>query len=81
MPDWHGLPPSHLAYLIRRYTHVGGAVLDLDAHPATIAATAYLRRVPARMVTVATTRACGSCRPPLNAGRAVWRVGPVRVST
>ncbi|NIL43195.1 hypothetical protein HCB17_20160 [Salinispora arenicola] len=51
VPDWHGLPPSHLAYLIRRYTHVGGVVLDLDAHPATIAATAYLRRVPARLVT------------------------------
>ncbi|MEU5552152.1 hypothetical protein ABZ738_20480 [Micromonospora sp. NPDC047793] len=51
VPDWHGLSPSHLAYLIRRYTHVGGAVLDLDAHPAAIAATAYLDRVPARLFT------------------------------
>ncbi|MEV0604764.1 hypothetical protein AB0I61_00110 [Polymorphospora rubra] len=49
--DWHGLSPSHLAYLIRRYTHVGDVVLDLDAHPAAIAATAYLNRVPARLFT------------------------------
>ncbi|MEU7753624.1 hypothetical protein [Micromonospora sp. NPDC049171] len=51
MPDWHGLSPSHLAYLIRRYTRVGDVVLDLDAHPAAIAATAYLDRIPARLVT------------------------------
>ncbi|WFE38023.1 hypothetical protein [Micromonospora sp. WMMD998] len=51
VPHWHGLSPSHLAYLIRRYTHVRDVVLDLDAHPAAIAATAYLDRVPARLVT------------------------------
>ncbi|MDG4790234.1 hypothetical protein O7626_30660 [Micromonospora sp. WMMD1102] len=51
VPDWYGLSPSHLAYLIRRYTRIGGVVLDLDAHPATLAATTYLRRVPARLVT------------------------------
>lgn len=51
MPDWHGLSPNHLAYLIRRYTHVGDVVLDLDAHPAAITATAYLDRVPARLFT------------------------------
>ncbi|WFE27615.1 hypothetical protein O7623_31150 [Solwaraspora sp. WMMD791] len=49
--DWHGLPLNHLAYLIRRYTNVDDAVLDLDAHPATLAATMYLRRVPARLST------------------------------
>ncbi|WP_341718791.1 hypothetical protein QQG74_03165 [Micromonospora sp. FIMYZ51] len=51
VPDWHGLSPNHLAYLIRRYTHVGDVVLDLDAHPAAIAASAYLDRVPARLFT------------------------------
>ncbi|MFB9238716.1 hypothetical protein ACFFWC_24845, partial [Plantactinospora siamensis] len=51
VPDWHGLSPSHLAYLIRRYTHLGDVVLDLDAHPAAIAASAYLNRVPARLFT------------------------------
>ncbi|MEU8159505.1 hypothetical protein [Micromonospora parva] len=51
VPDWHGLSPNHLAYLIRRYTDAGDVVLDVDAHPAAIAATAYLRRVPARLVT------------------------------
>ncbi|GAB3863625.1 hypothetical protein GCM10029963_72650 [Micromonospora andamanensis] len=51
VPDWQGLSPNHLAYLIRRYTHVGGVVLDLEAHPAAIAATAYLDRVPARLFT------------------------------
>lgn len=51
VPHWHGLSPSHLAYLIRRYTHVGNVVLDLDAHPAAIAATAYLDRVPAQLFT------------------------------
>ncbi|MGC4815621.1 hypothetical protein ACLQ29_34420 [Micromonospora sp. DT228] len=51
VPDWHGLSPNYLAYLIRRYTHVGDVVLDLDAHPAATAATAYLDRVPARLVT------------------------------
>ncbi|WP_405090256.1 hypothetical protein OG767_21670 [Micromonospora sp. NBC_01392] len=51
VPHWHGLSPSHLAYLICRYTHVGGVVLDLDAHPVAIAATAYLRRVPAQLIT------------------------------
>ncbi|MFI9640847.1 hypothetical protein ACIG87_12405 [Micromonospora sp. NPDC051925] len=51
VPDWHGLSPSHLAYVIRRYTHIGDVVLDLDAHPAAIAATAYLGRVPARLFT------------------------------
>ncbi|PSK65585.1 hypothetical protein B0E53_02486 [Micromonospora sp. MH33] len=51
MPDWHGLPLSYLAYLIRRYTHVGDVVLDLDAHPAAVAATAYLDRVSARLIT------------------------------
>ncbi|TCB91657.1 hypothetical protein E0H26_25600 [Micromonospora zingiberis] len=51
VPHWHGLSPSQLAYLIRRYTAVGGVVLDLDAHHATRAATAYLRRIPARLIT------------------------------
>ncbi|MFY1632381.1 hypothetical protein ACN27F_03680 [Solwaraspora sp. WMMB335] len=49
--DWHGLPLNHLAHLIRRYTHAGGVVLDLDAHPAATAATHYLRRVPAWLIT------------------------------
>ncbi|WP_329007576.1 hypothetical protein OG271_17790 [Micromonospora rifamycinica] len=49
--DWHGLPPNHLAHLIRRYTNVGDVVLDLDAHPAAIAATDYLRRTPAQLIT------------------------------
>ncbi|MDG4764500.1 hypothetical protein O7632_10340 [Solwaraspora sp. WMMD406] len=48
---WHGLPLNQLAYLIRRYTNVDDVVLDLDAYPAAIAATAYLRRVPARLST------------------------------
>ncbi|MGY3516537.1 hypothetical protein ACVMYR_09510 [Micromonospora sp. PTRAS2] len=51
VPDWHGLSPNHLAYLIRRYTHVGDVVLDIGAHPAALAATAYLDRVPARLFT------------------------------
>ncbi|WP_433530248.1 hypothetical protein ACQPYA_29410 [Micromonospora sp. CA-263727] len=51
VPDWHGLSPSHLAYLIRRYTHAGDVVLDVDAHPAALAATRYLRRAPARLIT------------------------------
>ncbi|MDG4807600.1 hypothetical protein O7634_12645 [Micromonospora sp. WMMD1120] len=51
VPDWHGLSPNHLAYLIRRYTHVGDVVLDLDAHPTAIAATVYLNRVPAWLFT------------------------------
>ncbi|MDI5937670.1 MULTISPECIES: hypothetical protein [unclassified Micromonospora] len=51
VPDWHGLSPNHLAYLIRRYTHVGDVVLDIGGHPAAIAATAYLDRVPARLFT------------------------------
>ncbi|PZF84086.1 hypothetical protein C1I99_30595, partial [Micromonospora deserti] len=49
VPHWHGLSPGHLAYLIRRYTDFGDVVLDLDAHPAAVAATAYLDRVPARL--------------------------------
>ncbi|WP_433529538.1 hypothetical protein ACQPYA_25135 [Micromonospora sp. CA-263727] len=51
VPDWHGLSPSQLAYLIRRYTDTDGVVLDLDAHPSAIAATAYLGRIPARLIT------------------------------
>ncbi|MFG1885607.1 hypothetical protein [Micromonospora sp. NPDC049102] len=51
VPDWHGLPPNHLPYLIRRYTQAGDVVLDLDAHPAATAATAYLNRIPARLFT------------------------------
>ncbi|WP_344142499.1 hypothetical protein [Polymorphospora rubra] len=51
VPDWHGLSSNHLAHLIHRYTHPGDVVLDLDAHPATLAATTYLHRIPARLVT------------------------------
>ncbi len=51
VPDWHGLSPNHLAYLIRRYTDAGDVVLDLDAHPAALAATTYLHRTPARLFT------------------------------
>jgi hypothetical protein len=51
MPDWHGLSPSDLAYLIRRYTRFGDVVLDLDEHPTVAAAARYLRRAPARLVT------------------------------
>ncbi|MDG4829944.1 hypothetical protein O7627_11600 [Solwaraspora sp. WMMD1047] len=50
VPDWHGLSPRHLAYLIRRYTDVGDVVLDLEAHPTAISAATYLHRVPARLV-------------------------------
>ncbi|MBW4705193.1 MULTISPECIES: hypothetical protein [unclassified Micromonospora] len=51
VPDWHGLSPNHLAYLIRRYTDAGDVVLDLDAHPAALAATTYLHRIPAQLLT------------------------------
>lgn len=51
LPNWHGLSPNHLAYLIRRYTRFGDVVLDIDAHPTAVAATRYLRRVPARAIT------------------------------
>ncbi|MGC5661669.1 hypothetical protein ACN261_14885 [Micromonospora sp. WMMD723] len=51
VPDWHGLSPNHLAYLIRRYTNAGDVVLDLDAHPAVLAATTYLHRIPAQLHT------------------------------
>lgn len=50
VPDWHGLSPTDLAYLIRRYTRVGSVVLDLDEHPTVAAATRYLRRAPAKLV-------------------------------
>jgi hypothetical protein len=51
MPDWHGLSPADLAYLIRRYTRVGSVVLDLDGHPTVTAAARYLRRAPAKLLT------------------------------
>ncbi|WP_425571218.1 hypothetical protein [Phytohabitans houttuyneae] len=51
VPDWHGLSPVDLAYLIRRYTRVGSVVLDLDGHPTVAAAARYLRRAPAKLVT------------------------------
>ncbi|MBM7079340.1 hypothetical protein [Micromonospora humida] len=51
VPDWHGLSPNHLAYLIRRYTDAGDVVLDLGMHPAVLAATTYLHRVPAQLLT------------------------------
>ncbi|MFY1684849.1 hypothetical protein ACN265_25340 [Micromonospora sp. WMMD730] len=51
VPDWHGLSPNHLAYLIRRYTDAGDVVLDLDAHPAVLAATTDLHRIPAQLHT------------------------------
>jgi hypothetical protein len=51
MPDWHGMSPRNVAFLIRHYTRFGDVVLDLDEHPTVIAATRYLRRTPARLVT------------------------------
>jgi hypothetical protein len=51
VPDWHGLHPGNVAYLIRRYTRFGDVVLDLDEHPTVAAAARYLRRAPAKLVT------------------------------
>jgi hypothetical protein len=51
VPDWHGLPPNQVAYLIRHYTRFGDVVLDLDEHPTIAAAARYLRRAPAKLVT------------------------------
>ncbi|MEU7616579.1 hypothetical protein AB0M91_04935 [Micromonospora rifamycinica] len=51
VPDWHGLSPNHLAYLIRRYTDAGDVVLDLGTHPTALAATTYLHRIPAQLLT------------------------------
>jgi hypothetical protein len=51
VPDWHGLSPSTIACLIRHYTRFGDVVLDLDEHPTVAAASRYLRRAPAKLVT------------------------------
>ena len=51
VPDWHGLSPGDVAYLIRHYTRFGDVVLDLDEHPTIAAAARYLRRAPAKLVT------------------------------
>lgn len=79
VPDWHGLAPGNVAYLIRHYTRFGDVVLDLDEHSTVAAAARYLRRAPARLVT---HRGTGSVRlvPPApgadRARRVVCRPGP-----
>jgi hypothetical protein len=51
VPDWHGLSPSQVAYLIRHYTRFGDVVLDLEEHPTIAAAARYLHRATAKLVT------------------------------
>jgi hypothetical protein len=79
VPDWHGLSPADLAYLIRRYTRFGDVVLDLDEHPTVAAAARYLRRAPAKLVTHGGTSQVRLLHPPPNADRprrVVRRPGP-----
>src|SRR5688500_5571804 len=47
LPDWHGLAPVTVAYLIRRYTRPGDTVLSPDGHPAIADAARYLDRTAA----------------------------------
>jgi hypothetical protein len=47
LPDWHGLAPVTVAYLIRRYTRPGEIVLSPEAHPAITHAVRYLDRAAA----------------------------------
>jgi len=54
LPDWNGLSPAHLAYLIRHYTRIGDVVVDVDSHRSIIAAARYLHRTPARLTTIRT---------------------------
>ncbi len=49
--SWRRLSPSALAHLIHRYTAVGDTVLNLDGHPAITAASHYLHRTAATLVT------------------------------
>jgi hypothetical protein len=43
-PDWYGIDPPRLAWLISRYTRAEDLILDLDRHPAVRQAAAYLHR-------------------------------------
>jgi hypothetical protein len=79
VPDWHGLSPGNLAYLIRRYTRFGDVVLDLDEHPTVAAAARYLRRAPARLVADDDATRIRLLPPPKDADRprrVVCRPGP-----
>jgi hypothetical protein len=79
VPDWHGLSPSKLAYLIRRYTRFGDVVIDLDEHPTVAAAARYLRRAPAKLVTDQGAARIRLLPPPKDADRprrVVCRPGP-----
>ncbi|WP_371872279.1 hypothetical protein [Phytohabitans houttuyneae] len=69
LPDWHGLSPADLAYLIRRYTRAGAVVLDLDEHPTVAAAARYLRRAPATLVTRGRTTRLQVVAPPARVDR------------
>jgi hypothetical protein len=51
LPDWYGIHPDHVAFLIARYTRDGDTVLDTDAHPTTAAAAEHLHRRPGLAVT------------------------------
>jgi hypothetical protein len=64
IPDWHGLSPLDLAYLIRRYTGFGDVVLDLNEHPTVAAAARYIRRAPAKLVTYRGTNQVRLMPPP-----------------
>ncbi|MEN3266541.1 hypothetical protein, partial [Pseudonocardia sp.] len=79
VPDWHGLSPNQVAYLIRHYTRLGDVVLDLDEHPTIAAAARYLRRAPAKLVTHAGTSRVRLVPPRPNVDRprrVVCRPGP-----
>lgn len=79
MPNWHGLSPSNLAYLIHRTTRFGDVVLDLDEHPTVAAAARYLHRAPAKLVTDRETARIRLLPPPKDANRprrVVCRPGP-----
>jgi hypothetical protein len=79
VPDWHGLSPGDVAYLIRHYTRFGDVVLDLDEHPTVAAAARYLRRAPAKLVTHGATSRVRLVPPRPNTDRprrVVCRPGP-----
>jgi hypothetical protein len=72
LPDWHGLTPASLGYLICRYTRPGDVVLDLDEHPTVAEAAHYLYRVPARLITDRTGQRVAPQPPPTGAPFPRW---------
>jgi hypothetical protein len=51
LPDWYGVEPLDLGFLIARYSRPGDLVLDLDEHPTVTSAARHLHRHPATLVT------------------------------